>query len=197
MWSDLVDLGTDVKSLWTGTACAATVPGRVYGLPLVDCTKEQFIEEVLAQLHQCQGLDFLLKEANNGHGLDHFSIVEIEVWHEWLFSPTGIKPKQSKWVNTTNTEPYLPTQETPVPNLLLVGVHTKTTTDLWSIEAAVESGRLAARSVEPSVKVISAYNPWYLRIIGFLDNFLFAIGAPHIIDCVLITFVLIALAKIV
>lgn len=196
VWSDAVGLGTGIKSLWTGTACAATVPGRVYGLPLVDCTKEQFIEEVLAQLHQCQGLDFLIKEANNGYGLDHFSIVEIEVWHEWLFSPTGIKAKQPKWVNTTNTEPYLPTQATPVPNLLLAGAHTKTTTDLWSIEAAVESGRLAARSVEPSVKVISAYYPWYLRIISFLDDRLFAIGAPHIVDCVLITFVLIALVNI-
>lgn len=197
VWPDSVGLGAGIKSLWTGTACAATVPGRLYGLPLVNCTREQFINEVLAQLQHCQGLQFLIKEANHGHGLDHFSIVEIEVWHEWLFSPTGIKPRQPKWVNTTNTEPYLPTQVTPVPNLLLAEAHTKTTTDLWSIEAAVESGRLAVRSIEPTVKVISAFNPWHVRTIGFLDDLLFCVGAPHIIDCVLITFVLIVILKIV
>ena len=197
VWSDSVGLGAGIKSLWTGTACAATVPGRIFGLPLVNCTKEQFIEEILAQLLQCQGLNFLIKEANDGHGLDHFSIVEIEVWHEWLFSPTGIKPNQPKWVNTTNTAPYLPTQATPVPNLLLAGAHTKTTTDLWSIEAAVESGRLAVRAVEPSVKVISAFYPWHVRLVSHLDDVLFAMGAPHLIDCLLITFALIAVMNIV
>ena len=190
VWPPEVDLGIGIKSLWTGTACAATIAGRIYGLPINKCTKEQFIEEILAQLFNSQGLDFLIKEANNGYGLEHFPIVKIEVWHEWLFSSTGIKPKQPKWVNTTNTQPYLPTQATSVPNLVIAGAHTKTTADLWSIEAAVESGRLAAQVIEPSIKVISQYKPLFLRIISAIDDIFFAIGAPHILDFLLIGFLI-------
>jgi phytoene dehydrogenase-like protein len=56
-WAPDVGLGDGVKSLWTVTACVATIPGRVYGLPLVRCTREQFIEEVKPQLLGCEALN--------------------------------------------------------------------------------------------------------------------------------------------
>jgi hypothetical protein len=62
-----------------------------------------------------------------------------------------------KWVTTTNTQPYLPGQVTPIPNLFVAGAHTKTEVDVWSIEGAVESGRRAARAIDPAVEVISQY----------------------------------------
>lgn len=130
VWGKEVCLGTGVESLWTGTACACTVPGRIYGLPVVKCSEEQFIEEVKAQLFSCGGLDALVKEANNGRSLNTFSILRIEVWHEWQFSPDGIKAYQPKWVTTNHTQQYLPTQVTPVPNFVLAGAHTKTAADV-------------------------------------------------------------------
>ena len=140
-WDKEVELGEGVKSLLTVTACVATVPGRLFGQPVINCTKEQFINEVKAQLLRCEGLNALIREANEGRCLADFPILRIEVWHEWQFSPQGIKHCQPKWVNSTNTQRYLPTQATPVANLVLAGAHTKTEVDVWSIEAAVESGR--------------------------------------------------------
>ena len=185
VWAPDSDLGNGVKSLWTGTACVATEPGRIYGKPLVNCTREEFIEEVMAQLSRCKGLDGLIKEANGGRGWRSFPIVRIEVWHEWQFSPQGIRHHQPKWVNTTNTQPYLPTQATPVPNLVLAGAHTKTAADVWSIEGAVESGRLAARAIEPSVRVIPQYHPLWLRVLGRVDDACFSAGLPHFLDFLL------------
>jgi hypothetical protein len=104
------------------------------------------------------------------------------VWHEWFFSPKGIKPLQPKWVTTTNTQPYLPTQATPVPNLVLAGAHTTTQADVWSIEGAVESGRRAAQVIEPTVKVLPQYKPIFLKIISRVDDVLFEIGLPHVLD---------------
>lgn len=200
-WTSDVALGGGVKSLWTGTACVATVPGRIYGLPLLKCTKDQFLEEVMAQLSSCEGLDLLVKEANNGRSWKSVPIVRIEVWHEWVFSPDGIKAPQSKWVNTTNTQPNQPTQATPVPNLILAGAHTKTEADVWSIEGAVESGRRAARVIEPGVKVIPQYKPVWLRVVSAIDNVCFAIGAPHVLDlfllaCAIALVIVIALAAL-
>jgi hypothetical protein len=182
IWATNVKLGASVKSLWTCTACVGRMPGRIYGLPVERCTKEQFIEEVMAQLLSCGGLDLMLKQANQGRGLKSFPILRVEVWHEWLFAPTGIRPAQPKWVTTTNTQPYQPTQATPVPNLVLAGAHTKTAADVWSIEGAVESGRRAAQVFAPSVKVIPQYKPLWLRAISALDDVCYAIGAPHVLD---------------
>lgn len=190
IWTPDVNLGVGVKSLWTGTACVGKVPGRLYGLPVVECTKEQFIEEVLAQLFSCGGLDLLIKEANDGRELRTFPILQVEVWHEWLFSPAGIQFHQPKWVTTTNTQPYQPTQSTPVPNLVLAGAHTRTAADVWSIEGAVESGRLAAQVIEPSVKVIPQHKPLWLRAISAVDDLLYSIGAAHVLDLSLVGFLL-------
>lgn len=94
--------------------------------------------------------------------------------------------RQPKWVTTTDTQPYQPTQATPVPNLVLAGAHTETEADVWSIEGAVESGRRAARVIEPSVKVIPQYKPVWLRVISAVDNACFAVGAPHVLDLILV-----------
>lgn len=198
-WAPDVPLGDGIQSLWTGTACVATVPGRLFGLPLNRCTKEQFIGEVMAQLSSCEGLDALVKQANQGRSWKSFSILRVEVWHEWQFSPDGITSPEPKWVNTTHTQPYQPTQATPVANLVLAGAHTKTQADVWSIEAAVESGRRAAAAIEPSVPVTPQYKAPWLRAISAIDNIVFAIGAPHILDlfvigCALAVVCLIAIA---
>jgi uncharacterized protein with NAD-binding domain and iron-sulfur cluster len=182
IWAPDVDLGTVVHALWTGTACVAKTPGRLYDVPIIECTKEQFIEEVKAQLFSCEGLDAMIKEGNNGRSVNTFPILRIEVWHEWLFSPSGIKAYQPKWVTTSNTQPYLPTQKTSIPNLVLAGAHTKTEADVWSIESAVESGRRAAQAIEPTIKVIPQYKSQWLKIISVIDDVFFSIGAPHVLN---------------
>lgn len=181
VWAPEVELGEGITSLWTGTSCVSSVPGRLYGLPVARCTESQFVEEVKAQLLRCGALDALIREANAGRALASFQIQHIEVWHEWKFSPNGIQGRQPKWVNTTHTQRWQPTQATPVPNLILAGAHTRTDADVWSIEAAVESGRKAARLIEPEVKVLPQYRPGWLRLLGALDDFLYRLGAPHVL----------------
>lgn len=179
VWPESVDLGDGVASLWTCTACVSTVPGRVHGKPLRTCTKEEFLDEVLAQIAASDALDAMVREANGGRGLGDFPIVRTEVWPEWTFSPDGITPEQPKWVTTTNTRPHRPAQATSFPNLVLAGAHTETEADIWSIEGAVESGRRAARIVEPDVAVRPQHKPAALRAVARLDDALYAVGLPH------------------
>lgn len=146
-----------------------------------------------AQVLACGSLDALVREANGGRALRDFDINRIEVWHEWHFSPEGPNPEQPKWVTTTNTQPHVPDQRTAVSNLFLAGAHTRTTMDLWSIEAAVESGRLAARAIDPRVRVLSQYQPPWLRAISRLDDACYRLGLPHALDLLLATTVLAAL----
>jgi len=190
VWDKSVDLGQNIKSLWTGTSCISSVPGRIYHKPVNTCSKEEFIEEVEAQILSCGALDEIVKEANKGKGLKEFKILKVEVWHEWEFSSEGIKSLQPKWVNSTHTEAYLPSQKTPVSNLFLAGAHTKTQAQVWSIEGAVESGRRAAKEIDARVEILDQYRPLWINILSKIDDILYAIKAPQIIDSVFLSLIL-------
>jgi hypothetical protein len=184
-WLPDVALGDGIQALWTGTSCAGTVPGKLFRLPVRYCTKEQFIAEVRAQILACGSLDALVREANDGRSLSEFEICRIEIWSEWKFSPQGIGGPPPKWVNTTRTQPFLPAQETAIKNLFLAGAHTRTQADVWSIEAAVESGRRAVNAIDSRVPVIDQYLPWWLRVIGRVDDMIYSVKGPHVLDLLL------------
>jgi len=190
VWDKEVDLGQNIKSLWTGTSCISSVPGKIYHKPVYNCTKEEFIEEVKAQIYSCGALNELIEEANKGKGLKEFSIIKIEVWHEWEFSSEGIRPLQPKWVNATNTQAYIPAQKTPVSNLFLAGAHTKTQAQVWSIEGAVESGRRAAKAIDNQVEVLDQYQPGWIKNLSRIDDILYSVKAPQLIDSVFLSLVL-------
>ncbi|MFO7830553.1 MAG: FAD-dependent oxidoreductase [Desulfuromonadaceae bacterium] len=182
VWDKDVDLGRGIKSLWTGTSCISSIPGRIYAKPVDTCSKDEFIEEVKAQILSCGALDRLIREANQGKGLEDFFPAEIEVWDEWEFSPEGIKSLQPKWVNSTNTQTYLPAQKTPLPNLFLAGAHTRTQAQVWSIEGAVESGRRAAKAIDDRVAVLDQIRPLWVRALSRIDDILYKVKAPQLID---------------
>jgi hypothetical protein len=181
-WEKEVHLGTGIKSLWTGTACISSVPGRIYGKSVNECSRTEFIEEVKAQILGCGALAEMVREANGGRRLKEIPLVGIEVWHEWEFSSHGIKPFQPKWVTITHTQPFMPQQTTPVANLFLSGAHTRTQAHVWSIEGAVESGRRTARAIDRRVTVLEQVKPFWIVCLSTIDDFLYRLKAPHLID---------------
>ncbi|MFO7577531.1 MAG: FAD-dependent oxidoreductase, partial [Pelovirga sp.] len=185
VWMKEVDLGKNVKSLWTGTSCISSVPGRIYHKPVSSCTKEEFREEVKAQILSCGALDGMIRAANQGKALKDFAMMDIEVWHEWEFSPEGISSCQPKWVTSTTTQHFMPPQTTPLANLFLAGSHTRTQAHVSSIEGAVESGRRAARAIDTRVAVIDQYIPGWARMMSKVDDVLYAVHAPHVMDLTL------------
>ncbi|MDQ8180519.1 FAD-dependent oxidoreductase [Pelagicoccus sp. SDUM812005] len=182
-WHKDVSLGKGVQSLWTGTSCVSSQPGRLFGLSVERCSRKEFEEEVKSQLFSCESLNQLVREANHGRDLKDFELLEFEVWHEWDFSGETIRSPQPKWVTTTNTQPYLPEQRTPLPNLFLAGAHTRTEADVWSIEGAVESGRRAARGIDPMVPLKRQYRPIWMKALGKVDDLCFRCRLPHLLDC--------------
>ena len=193
-WDEAVDLGRHVASLWTGTSCISSVPGRVHGKPVHSCTKEEFIAEIKAQVLGCGALNELIKEANNGKELRDFTLTKVEVWHEWELSGAGIKALQPKWVTSTSTQAFLPDQKTPVANLFLAGAHTKTQAQVWSIEGAVESGRRAAKAIDGRVAVKDQHLPRWIKVLSRIDDLLYLFRAPQLFDSIALALLLLTLA---
>ena len=192
VWDKTVNLGKNIKSLWTGTSCISSVPGSIYNKTVNNCTKGEFIEEIKRQIFRCGALDELIKEANNGKGLKEFSLAKVEVWHEWDFSSEGIGTIHPKWVTTTNTQAYTPAQKTSVLNLFLAGAHTKTQAQVWSIEGAVESGRRAAKAIDDRVTVLDQFRPLWIRGLSKIDDILYSIKAPQMIDSLFLSLILLS-----
>lgn len=187
-WSEEVDLGKDVSSLWTGTSCIETIPGRLYGKPVLACQKEEFKREIKEQVFKCESLNNEIKKANGGKSLADFALSEIEVWPEWEFSEKGIKTPSPKWVNNANNQKFLPGQRTSLANLALAGAHTRTQADVWSIEAAVESGRLAAKAIDSRAQVIEQKRPMWIQVFRQADDFCYRKGLPHILHTLAVVF---------
>jgi hypothetical protein len=208
-----IDLGSNVKSLWTGTACCAFEPGELFGLTASQCTREGFMQEVLHQLFRSKSLDEMVAHANNGRGLKSFEIVHTEVWHSWMFPETAngythVTAPQPKWVTSCRTHPYQPECDTTIPNLKIAGSHTRTRADLWSMEGACESGRRAAFALDKQKKYRSQRGfvnrdtlvqrtPLAIRIFWKIDNALWACGLPNVADILIFLFFLLCLLVIV
>ena len=170
--------------VWSGTACITDRPGRLFGLPAEALTRHQFEQEVVFQVTRSQEL-----------GLAAADIVAFEVWKDWEFAARPSArgrafSKHPKWVNGLGTFEHRPPQTTGIPNLLLAGAHTKTSMDIWSMEGAVESGKLAAAAAlcrlgagghrVPVVKHVRL--PVFVAL-ARVDNVLYGAGLPNILDC--------------
>jgi hypothetical protein len=67
VWGKEVDLGNNIQSLWTGTSCCSSVPGRIYHKTVEQCTKEEFVEEIKAKV--CINSWGTHRDGNCGSGL--------------------------------------------------------------------------------------------------------------------------------
>ena len=104
------------------------------------------------------------------------------------------RARARKWVNSLTTNDHRPEQKTQLTNLYLGGAHTRTSTDIWSMEGAVESGKRVASEIthDPDLYLYThAANPMLItRAIRSMDNMLFAVGLPHIFDTLVIILVI-------
>lgn len=194
LWHKNIYLGQNIKSLWSGTATVDSKKGKLYDLEMKYLTKNEFIEEIKYQITKSKSFNSLIMMENNGHQLNSFSIERIEVWHSWIFpkenSDINNRPEimddNPKWVNNINNFPYQPKAKTSIINLYLAGAHTQTLADLYSMEAAVESGRHVADLITNSQTVLPQNVPLIIIPFKIVDTVLYSMGLPNVVNVLII-----------
>ncbi|HSA76142.1 MAG TPA: FAD-dependent oxidoreductase [Nitrosarchaeum sp.] len=173
---------------WSGTACICTRPGRLYNLPALSCTKEQFIREVKHQIFRSEEFKMMIEKWNYPLTYKDFNITQFIVYDEWKFPPCvrSATETERKWVTTINTERYRPGCKCEFDNLFLSGAHITTSVSLWSMEGAVESGKMAANCVlekyNAPLSGIHIHNsPKWMSAFHVPDSALYNMKAPHIL----------------
>ncbi len=171
-------------TLWSGTVCDSYKPGKLFGKPAIELTKSQLVKEITHQIMRSKELTQYIKE-NNDFSFNELTIVKSEIWHEWYDTPTGLATSNPKWVNTLNTYKHRPKHITTINNMVLGGAHTENAVNIWSMEGAVISGKRAAEYVTSTSIVNEFKTPMALIPFQIVDDLLYKVYLPQIIDIIL------------
>lgn len=210
LWTRGTDLGPpEIKTLWSGSACSDFNPGKLFGLTMKKLSRSQFAAEIMYQIYKCKSLDCMVRAANQGRPLVTFELVHFEVWHAWKFLPEDASPEYvadprnvvtghpPKWVTTTRTQAHLPSVSTSIPNLFLAGAYTRTTADLYCMEAAVESGCMIADVLTDQSTSMVQHMPTLFLPFQAFDRFMFAQGLPNMTVEVLVVVVMVMVSLLI
>ncbi len=194
-WEEGIDLGNNIKSLWSGTACITYEKSLKYPNKISeDLTREQFMEEVLYEFSICEEINQYLLKYNNKNFKD-LNIIYKDIWYEWKYNGKYLEPIYKKWVNTISNN-NRPKFTTNIPNLFIAGSHCDTTFSIWSMESAVESGKWSAKeickklNINEDIYIHSYERP--LKFIHKLDDFLYESNLPNIPDIIIFLVVIIS-----
>lgn len=181
-----VDLGKNIKSLWSGTIILSYNKGSLYGKSATQLTKEELKKEIIHQFLECKELNKIL----NNELLEK-NIIFSEIFEDWEYNNGFLKTKNKKWVNNIYNEKYRPKNITKYKNLLISGSHTKTTTNIWSMESASESGKITANILLSKYKKKLAYlhnhqSKIFIKPLKLIDDMLYKLNLPNILDIIII-----------
>ncbi|MFC3478385.1 hydroxysqualene dehydroxylase [Halobacterium litoreum] len=166
----------DVEGVLSVIASDWETPGILYGKPAKECTREEVVEEIWAQVQSHLGADALPDEARVAHFLDP----------ELRETEGGLANDSPLVINTVDSLRNRPEADTEAPNLAVAGDYVRVDTDLATMEAANEAGRRAANAVlDASPGRHSRCQVWGLeepRVFDPLkrqDALRYRLGLPH------------------
>jgi len=181
-----LDNSGKIKSLWSGTIMESYNVSSLYQKKGIKLTKEELIDEIKFQLLRSESLQNLIYQ-NNNFRLTKEDITYTEIWYEWEHVNDELKQKNKKWVNNISNEEFRPEQSTEYSNLYLGGSHTKTSINIWSMEGAVESGKLVSNLIlkkynKKSANIFNHTDSSFFKPFQYVDNLLYKLKFPNIID---------------
>ncbi len=177
-WSPDVKLGP-VASLWSGTV--------IDGKNAVKLRPKELLAEIKRQFLQSKYIRDIISEED---------IVYEEIFEDWYWSESKgrLVSRNPKWVNQIDEVRELNTTEHP--NVWKAGAHTKTTIDIWSMESAVESGKLASNLILEKYNLDKCLVMSHKVKFSTIDDPFYDFGLPHVLDCFFITLVLFLAMKL-
>jgi hypothetical protein len=189
----VLDSKGKLQSLWSGTILELYAKSKLFGTQGFNLTKDQLIQEIIHQIIRSASLQKLLKEANGPDFiLTEKDIVYREIWYEWDIDPHTSQLNQSnkKWVTNVYNQKARPQASTQISNLYLGGSHISTSMEVWSMEGAVESGKMVANEILSKHGLEKTWikthrDPEWTKLFKLLDNGLYSLGLPNIVDLII------------
>jgi 15-cis-phytoene desaturase len=144
-------------------------PGILYNKPGKECTKEEIIAEIWAQLKKSLNVNgkIVLKDEDL-----HTSFIDPDI--DFKDKTTNKEPLLVNTVNSWDLRPYSYTQ---IPNLFLASDYVKTNTDLATMEGANEAAKRAVNNIldassskAKKCRIYDLNEPFFLKLLRWKDN---------------------------
>lgn len=189
-----------IKTLWSGTIIQPFRKGNKYSRSALGLTVDKLKEEIIYDFVNSKDLKDIISNLNNGHNFSNDDIIWFEIYDDWYYNKDigRLETRNKKWVNNIYNENYRPDGLKQFNNMYIGGAHTRTSVNIWSMEGAIESGKMIAKDIMgPDGDKIYHYKHGkdpLSRILGILDDVLYYFGLPHIVDVIIfIIFIIIFL----
>jgi len=187
-WSSDIKLDDSgvIKSLWSGTTIEIYRLSKLYNKPGLELTKEELMNDIIYQVLKSKSFQKLIFDNNNFY-ITKEDIIYNEIWYEWNHNGKILVQDYKKWINNVYNNEFRPDQNTKFSNLYIGGSHTKTSIDIWSMEGAVESGKIVADLISKkyntrAINLFTHKDPEYFNILKSIDDVLYKLNLPNIID---------------
>ena len=193
----------NIKTLLSGTIIQPYNNGVVYEKSALSLTIKQLKNEIIQQFLDSKEFINLIKKYNNGYQLTKNDFNYVEIYDDWYYDKKtkSLKTKNKKWVNNFLNEEFRPSQITNLSNMFIGGSHTKTSCNIWSMESAVESGKIIANLIlkKTNKKQVYLYdhNKTYFSWLKPIDDLLYSFNLPNLINIILLLIIINVLIKLI
>ena len=194
-WDSNIELDNNknIKSLWSGTVIETYGKSKLYGKNAINLNKKELTNDIIYQILRSKNFQKLIYE-NNGFYLNKNDIIYTEIWYEWSYNNGELSQYNKKWVNNIFNQKFRQKQNTNYKNLYVGGAHTDTTINIWSIEGAIESGKIISNSILQKYKkkkiiLYDHLDPIYFNSIKLIDDILYEFNLPNLLDIFILSII--------
>jgi 15-cis-phytoene desaturase len=179
--TNICDLIPEVKGAWSVAVCTSYIPGIVFGKSFVDCSYEEIIIELWAQLSNSPKLRELIKTNNDFDLTDDLVIKWSNMWPTFYYQDNKLKTDEPKFTNNVGSLALRPSIKTHIDNLFISTAYTRETIDVFSMEAAAISGIYTANLINSNIdKPMMIDRPYSFWLMRKIDEILYCLNVPNI-----------------
>jgi hypothetical protein len=168
----------EIKEIISVGICEPYEKGLYIKKPWSECTPEEIRIESWHQLINDNDFKNNICIEDN-LSIDEITIIHFKMWNSFVYKDGKIDTYEPKWANNVNTIQYRPNATSPISNLFIAGSYTNTTTGIYSMESATESGKTAAKTLckydkkPENIYLMKKKKFLFLYPIRYIDNLIY------------------------
>lgn len=189
----------NVRGGWSIAACTAYIPGIIYHKPMLECSYEEIIKEIWAQLIRSEQLQKLIKKYNGFELTNELIVKWSPLWSTFDSKNDILITSEPKFTNNAGSWKLRPSYKTPFSNMFIATGYVKESIDIFSMEAACMAGKMVAYDIsnQKTSKPYFQQRPLLFSPFREIDNTLYKLKLPNVMVVLIIIMIIIIIMMVI